>query len=164
MSLRGHDHIQWLKEKCVEYPKAIFRHNPIMVPEGYNEPLGDILARVARTVSFNSTASVESVFAGCETICEHPANEAYSVNGDREEWAHRLSWMQFTHEELETDDVAAYILTGYNEALENTRQGKVEIPRPKVDGRSLVGAYYSAFPYKATDKETLLAKLQREKG
>jgi len=162
MSLRGADHIQWIKDKQREYPEAIFRHNPIMVPAGYDEPLGDLLARVARTISYNSTAAVESVFAGCETICEHPANEAYSVNGDREEWAHRLSWMQFTHEELETSDVAAYILTGYEEAKENTRQGKVETPRPKILGSALMSAYYEEFPYEAPG-ETLIEKVRRER-
>lgn len=161
MSLRGQDHIQWIKDKRHEYPDAEFRHNPIMVPAGYYEPIKEALVGVARTISYTSTASVESVFSGCETICEHPANEAYSVNGDREEWAHRLSWMQFTHEELEDPDVAAYILTGYDEALENTRQGKVETPRPKVLGSALMSAYYAEFPYEAPG-ETLIEKQRRE--
>ena len=145
-SLRGMDHVEWLKEKLVEYPDAIFRHNPIMVPEGNLEPIGDALANVGRTVSYTSTASVDSVFAGCKTICEHPANEAYSCGENREEWAHRVSWYNLTHEELATDDIAAWILTGYDKALNDATAGRQERPRPRVDGKSLASVYYAEFP------------------
>lgn len=143
-SLRGSDHIGWLKAQLDAYPEAEFRHHPIMVPKRHHKPIADALANVRRTVAFTSTASVDSVFAGCETICDHPANEAYEI-GDREEWAHRLSWYQFTHEELKTDDIAAWILTGYDRAYSAARTGDQEIPRERVNGSAICGRYYRTF-------------------
>ena len=146
-SLRGHDHTRWLKEKVLEYPGAIFRHNPIMVPDGTLEPIADALADVGQTVSFTSTASVDSVFAGCRTICEHEANEAYSCDEDnREAWAHRVSWYNLTHKELATDDMAAWILTGYDRALADALAGRQERPRTKVNGWAMAARYYQEFP------------------
>ncbi len=146
-SLRGTDHVEWVLEKFREYPDATLRHNPIMVPKGSLGHIADALADYGRTVSYTSTASVDSVFAGCKTICEHPANEAYGMNfsPDREEWAHKISWHNFKHEELEDDDIAAWILTGYDEARANAEAGKVEIPRKKMDGKALFERYYQTF-------------------
>ena len=143
-SLRGSDHIAWIKEKLDEYPEAELRHHPIMVPPGYNEPIASALSECKRTIAYTSTASVDSLIAGCETICEHPANEAYGVT-DRREWLHRLSWYNFTHNEYSTDDIAAFVLTGYEEAAEAAKAGKVEIPREKEDGGAVCRRYYRAF-------------------
>ncbi len=147
-SLRGQNHVEWIKEKLLEYPGATLRHNPIVVPKGYNIPIADALVDVGRTVAWTSTASVDSVFAGCKTICEHPANEAYGMNfsPDREEWAHRLSWYNFTHIELEDEDIATWILTGFDEAKADARMGKQEVPRAKIERDPLVSAYLQEFP------------------
>jgi hypothetical protein len=145
-SLRGADHVAWIKEKLIEYPEAEFRHNPIMVPKGYNRPLADALADCGRTISYTSTAAVDSVFAGCETIAEHPASEAYGVY-DRELWAHALSWYNFTHSEQTTARVAGWILSGYEEAEANAKAGNVERPRDKVSRPNEDTRYYAEFPY-----------------
>ncbi|MEE8114384.1 MAG: hypothetical protein V3T23_08505 [Nitrososphaerales archaeon] len=145
-SLRGSDHVKWLKEQLDVYPEAQLRHHPIMVPPEYNIPISDALVDVGRTVAFTSTASVDSLLAGCETICGHPANEAYGCT-DREEWVHKLSWSTFTHAELATSDITAWILTGFEEARRNAFEGRQEIPRARVDGGTSMGAYYSEFPY-----------------
>jgi hypothetical protein len=145
-SLRESDHVAWLKEKFIEYPEAELRHNPIMVPEGYNKPLADHLAERARTVAYTSTASVDSLLAGLITICDHPANEAYEVT-DREEWVHRLSWYNFTHEEWATAKIASWVMTGLVEASEDAKAGRVERPREKVCRGAGMAEYYAEFPY-----------------
>jgi hypothetical protein len=143
-SLRGSDHIAWLQEKLNEYPEAELRHHPIMVPPGHNEPIAVALSKCKRAITYTSTTAIDSGIAGCQTICEHPASEGWR-GGDREEWLHRLSWSTFTHSELGTDDVAAYILTGYEEAKANASEGLQEIPREKEDGAAICRRYYRAF-------------------
>lgn len=143
-SLRGSDHISWLEEVVDEFPDAQFRHHPIMVPEDYQESIDAALNVCGRTISYTSTAAVDSLIAGCKTICRHPSNEAYKVT-DREEWLHKLSWCNFTHQEYETDEVAAYVLNGYDEALADAEIGKQEIPRERVNGSAVCQRYYRTF-------------------
>jgi hypothetical protein len=143
-SLRGSDHIAWLLEKMDEYPEAELRHHPLMVPPGYNEPIAAALSKCKRAITYTSTAAVDSIIAGCETICDHPANEAYGYT-DRRELIHKLSWSTFTHDEYGTDDIAAYVLKGYEEAEANAQRGLQEIPREKVDGAAICRRYYRAF-------------------
>ena len=144
-SLRGSDHIAWLQEKMDEYPEAELRHHPLMVPKDTLEPIAVALSKCRRTISHTSTASVDSLIAGCEAICEHPANEAYGV-GNREEWLHQLSWLNFTHGELARAEIAEWILSGYEQAEAEAEKGNQEIPREKVNGNAICRRYYSAFP------------------
>jgi len=143
-SLRGHDHTQWIKEMMDEYPDAELRHNPIVVPPGSQPPIAEALLGCYRTISYTSTAAVDSVFAGCKTICKHPASEAYD-HGNREEWAHRLSWYNFTHEELQTHDIASFIMSGYSQAWEDAREGRQETPRAKVEKDPMIARYIAEF-------------------
>lgn len=145
-SLRGSDHVKWIKEKMIEYPDSVLRHNPMMVPKDYQGPLMELLEgdEFVQSVSFTSTASVESLIMGLGTIAEHPANECYNVT-DREEWIHMLSWHNFHHDELEDSDIAAWILTGYEEARANAAAGKFEIPREKMNPSHPFQEYFSAF-------------------
>lgn len=137
-SLRGSDHIQWIKDKMKEYPDAGFRPHPLMVPKESLDPLSDVLSDCGRTISYTSTAAVDSLFAGCRTICEHPASEAYEVK-DRQEWAHRLSWYNLRHAELAQPQFALWVLEGYPEAKENAQNGIQEHPRDKLTGPSTYG-------------------------
>lgn len=144
-SLRGNDHIQWLIDKQAEYPDAKIRHHPLMVPKGSIEPIAVALSNCRRTISYNSTASVDSRIAGCETICEHWASEGLLKDGkeSREEWLHRLSWYTFTHGELAQSKIAEWILSGYPQAEADAEAGRQEIPRERVDGASVCQRYYS---------------------
>ncbi len=144
-SLRGSDHTQWTKDMLRAYPGSRLRHHPIMVPKGYNAPIADELKDVGRTIAYTSTASVDSIFAGCETICTHHANEAYGVD-DREEWAHKQSWYNWAHHELEDPKVTEWILSGYPEAYAMAKLGQQEIPRLKINRDPTLAAYLQEFP------------------
>lgn len=147
-SLGAVDHIDWILEMMEKYPGAELRHNPVMVPRGYNRPIAEALAEVGRTVSYTSTAAVDSVFAGCETICGHKASEAWPVYNDgmsREEWAHRLSWYNFKHDELVDPTIVRWIMSAYDEAREFAKTGEVLIPRPKVDRQAADARYRELF-------------------
>lgn len=143
-SLRGADHIQWIKDKLVEYPDAAFRHHPLMVMPGDQVSLDAALANAGRVVTWNSTAGVDALFAGCRVIVEGPGSEV-RPGEPRVEAAHRLSWSTFTHDELVSLPVVHTILEGYEEAEANAKAGLQEIPRERVNGRAVCQRYYRAF-------------------
>ncbi len=71
--------------------------------------LDEDLAGAALAVTFNSTAGVEAVLAGVPTVALDAGAMAWPVTThdlanvqrpDREPWAHRLAWCQWTIEEL----------------------------------------------------------------
>ena len=88
----------------------IARRNAIRQP-----PLGGALEGCVLCVTFSSTSAVEAVVRGVPTVALSPKSAAYEVAAhsleepwtecanllsEREPWAHRLAWQQWTHDEL----------------------------------------------------------------
>lgn len=138
--IRGEDHGRWLRDKFREYPEAIFRPHPLMVPDGENPSLELALAESGTVISYNSTVGTEALIAGANSSPEHWGSMAYQVT-DRVSWLHKLSYGQFSHEEYHDPKVAAYVLDGYSEALARAEAGKQEIPRGKVNGQAICRRY-----------------------
>jgi hypothetical protein len=73
-------------------------------------PLADDLDEADVCIGRSSTALFEAVVLGVPVVCTDPRNIVAEVaapglgsalyRGDREEWLHRVSWMQFNHEEF----------------------------------------------------------------
>ncbi len=144
-SLRGADHVKWIKDKLDALPDATFRHHPLMVMPGTQEALDTALARHERVVAWNSTTCVNAHLAGCLVTVEGPGAE-YREGESPEELAHRLSWANFSHAEYATPEVAQYVLSGYERAEADAATGDQEIPREKVDGTAICRRYYFTFP------------------
>lgn len=150
-SLRGNDHGKWLKEKFAEYPDAIFRPHPLMVPDDQSSPLHEALSSCRTCISYNSTVGAEALISGCVSTPDHWGSMAYDVQ-DRVKWLHKLSYGQYSHEEYHDPAVAAYVLEGYEEALSRAEQGLQEIPRGKVDGQVIQQRYHRDVVSRTTPK------------
>lgn len=132
-SLRGSDHIRWLEEKQVQYPDARIRHHPIMLPS--DETIEEALLDVKRVITYTSTVSVDARFAGCEVIID--GSGSWGLLSDR-----ALSYAAYHHDDYFHKHVGLYVLSGYDEAADRAKNGLVEIPRKKVDGRAICQQYY----------------------
>lgn len=127
-ALYGVDFDRWQQEVCdqlltlgwdVAYrPHPLMRrHNRETCPVGAGMTLGgleDDLARAGLVVTFNSTAGVEAVLAGVPTVVMDEGGMAWDValhaipgpdeqimaEPDRESWAHRLAWAQWSLDEI----------------------------------------------------------------
>lgn len=139
-SLRGHNHARWITAKITEHPGAEFRPHPLMVPEGSLETLESALERCLHAITFSSTVGAEALINGCISLPECPGSTAYQVT-DRESWIHELSWGQFSHLELISEEVANHVLSGFAEGRERARDGLQEIPREKLDGTAIQREY-----------------------
>jgi len=142
-SLRGDDHVAWIKRMRAELPDAEFRHHPLMSAK-VQEPLDDVLDRSYMAVTYSSTVGAEALIAG---LISHPhcqQSTAYRIT-DREQWIHDLSWHNFTLEEFATPKVAKYILSGFQEAWDRAERGLQEHPRGRVNKQAIMMRYYSEF-------------------
>jgi hypothetical protein len=132
-SLRGSDHVAWIEEKLAEYPEAILRHHPLMVPT--EDTIEEALQNVSKLITYTSTTAVDGRFAGCEVVIDGKGSWG-------ELSTHDASWAVFSHQELLTERAVQHILTGYEEARELAQQGLVEIPRGKLDGQAISERYH----------------------
>ena len=140
-SLRGTDHVEWIRNIRAEIPEADFRPHPLMVSPGTLEPIDKVLRRYTQVVTYTSTVGCEALVAGCHVRADHPANLAYGIGEDaRGGWHHGLSWRQSTHDSF--GELVPFILSGYSEARERAEQGLVEHPREKVRNTAQEQAYY----------------------
>ena len=139
-SLRNINHHAWLNEKLAQYPDAEFRPHPIMRPGGLEdiEPIARVMKRCYRAITFNSTAGGEALLEGCISKPEHPGSTAYDVT-DREAWLHEVSWWGRPVEDMATQRMGVYILSGFEQARERALAGNQEIPRLKA---ATVAHYY----------------------
>jgi len=142
-SLRGSDHVAWLKAKLAAFPEAEFRHHPLMCAHT-QEPLDDVLDRSSVAITYSSTVGAEALIAGCVSNPNCRQSTAYNVT-DREQWIHDLSWHNFTLEEFATPKVAKYILSGFQEAWARCQNDNVERPRGRVNKQEIMMRYYSEF-------------------
>jgi hypothetical protein len=145
-SLRGDDHVAWIKDKLGRNVDAEFRHHPLMSAGGLllMEPLDQVLDRCSLAITYSSTVGAEALIAGCVSYPDCKQSTAYNVT-DREQWIHDLSWHNFTLEEFATPKVAKYILSGFQEAWDRAERGGQEHPRGKMDKQAIMQRYYDEF-------------------
>jgi hypothetical protein len=63
--------------------------------------LAESLARAAIVVTFNSNVGVDAMLAGKPVTCDDPGSMIHGVApADREAWAHRLAWRQWSLDEI----------------------------------------------------------------
>jgi hypothetical protein len=139
-SLRGSNHVEWILNVKAELPEADFRPHPLMVPPNSLEPISSILERYKTVVTFTSTVGCEALVAGCEVRADGRESLAYGVGEQsRPRWHHDLSWRQA--ENFGFGALVPYILSGYDEARALAEEGKMEVPRAKVNNISIQQAY-----------------------
>jgi hypothetical protein len=140
-SLRGADHVRWIEEKLQEYPDGVFRGHPLMEPGQVS--LDSQIAEARKVVTYTSTTAVEAAIAGCEVQVDGHGSWWSPFEGEsREDTLHRLAWSAFTHNDYSRPTTASWIASGYEEAAERAKAGKVEVPMEKVDGQSICERYY----------------------
>jgi len=138
-SLRGSDHIGWLKAKLRESPWAKLRHHPLMVDPPCT--IEEALDGVQSVITYTSTVGVDAAVAGCEVIVEGPGS--WWIQGvEREAHLHALSWAAFSNLSFAQPKYIGHILSGYDEAAALAAEGTVEVPRGKIDGRAICQQYY----------------------
>lgn len=146
-SLRGVDHVKWILNVKRNYPRAKLRHHPLMT-NGPVPPIEPILDSAGLVVVYNSTVGNEAVIRGCPVEVMHYGCSAYELGHGkitREDWYERLQWQNLSMKEARTPLYANVVLSGYDLALSNAKQGIVEHPRPKVDGKNFCTVYHKAF-------------------
>jgi len=152
-SLRGSDHVEWIRRVRTEIPEADFRPHPLMVLEGTLEPIEEVLERYGRVITYSSTVGVDSVVAGCETRADCRQSLVHLLEGgNRDSFTHALSWMQAAHRSYK--ELWPYIESGYEEARDRAQRGLVEIPRGKYDGRAVTERYNNERLCRATPQRT----------
>jgi hypothetical protein len=110
-ALQGRDLSGWYAEQAAKdwglpvyfrpHPLA-HRRGPVRPVPGApfkNGPLPDALQGAAWVVTFNSNTGVESYLAGKPTHVDDEGSMAWGVT-NREQWAHRLAWRQWTMDEI----------------------------------------------------------------
>lgn len=122
-SLQGKNLSSWYREACNQarvYGLSVkFRPHPQAVKRGYTQapdgievdtaPLAESLAGAAVLLTWNSNAAVDAQIAGVPTVVLDCGSMAYEVSGheigdlvrlDRDPWAHRLAWKQWSLDEI----------------------------------------------------------------
>lgn len=123
-SLRGIDLTAWYEDAAVKANNAyempvLFREHPMAIRRGINRTphltqpsrgtLVDALSGAAVVITFNSNSAVDAVCAGIPAVAMDEGSMAWPVAahriGDllmpnRNAWAHRLAWCQWSMEEI----------------------------------------------------------------
>ena len=82
-------------------------------------------------ITYTSSSAINSVAAGVPCVAVDPRSMAYDVCGHgmedrikpaREEWAHWLSWTQFTGAELEDGTALRHVLQAHEEAKDKVEE------------------------------------------
>jgi hypothetical protein len=126
MSLAGANMARWYAETADDLQRAgfnvRFRSHPVADARGYNPEiipgvrqisgtLEEALADAALVATYNSNTAVDAVLAGVPTLAADQGSMAWEVTGrhardvvmpDREGWAARLAWKQWSMEEMAT--------------------------------------------------------------
>lgn len=115
-SLQGLDLNPWYAQKAAVVAKETglpvnFRPHPLArqrsqvsaVPgtQMLHGELSDALAGAAVVLTYNSNTGVDGLLAGKRVSADDKGSMAFAVT-DREQWAHRLAWRQWSIEEIAT--------------------------------------------------------------
>lgn len=133
-SLQGINLMPWYTDAARKAREAyglpvLFRPHPQVAARGYKqkpghtEPstgtLAEALAGAAVVITWNSNTGVDSVLAGVPTVTGDEGSMAREVTGheigemvrpDREAWAHRLAWRQWTMDEIVSGEALVGLL------------------------------------------------------
>jgi hypothetical protein len=146
LSLRGSDHVQWLKDRFEEFPDADFRPHPLMVwPKESMPSIEEALVGYKDIITYNSTVGVDATIAGCTVRVDGPCSLAPAKGVSREEWIHDLSWAQATYKDFGA--LVENILDGYEEARDRMQAGKHELAQVRANGRTIQEEYYKAYDH-----------------
>lgn len=111
MSLRGRDLQPWYEQQAERHANCRFRPHPLAHRRApvravrgapvLDGPLDDALADASLVLTFNSNTGVDAILAGKPTYVEDAGGMAYGIDQtNRERWAARLAWRQFSLEEI----------------------------------------------------------------
>lgn len=101
---------------------GLVRPHPQVRP---TSPIAYDLATCWLGITYSSTAAVDCVTSGVPAVAVSPLSMAYDVTGhsidqlvtpDRSEWAHWLSYCQWSLQELEDGTALTHLLRAYDEA------------------------------------------------
>ncbi len=120
---------EWVRSASVAHDSARLRQHPIVQQyTGPVKPLADDLAGAKCAITWNSTASVETVIAGIPTVCLDRYAITWPVTshsivaplyrGEREQWAYDLAYRQYTLSELRDGTAWEYIERGYAQTIQ----------------------------------------------
>jgi hypothetical protein len=126
MSLRGRDLGRWYDEAAAAARESYnlpvhFRPHPVAVQRGCHRgplgpaggPIAEELAKTALVITWNSNSAVDAVLAGVPAVVMDKGSMAWPVAAhsigawarpDREAWANRVAWCQWSPEELAGGD------------------------------------------------------------
>lgn len=135
MSLQGRDLRPWYNEIAQQVVEAyklpvLFRNHPQALKRGIRfaphgarvsdeQSLQSVLSRAAVVVTYNSNSGVDAVIAGVPTVAFDHGSMARGVAAtrigelyrpDREEWASRLAWCQWTMDEIRNGFALEHLL------------------------------------------------------
>lgn len=112
-SLQGRDLSPWYAAQAARPwgKPVVFRPHPVARKRGHlvrpvpgtrmeEGDLEQALAGAAEVVTWNSNTGVEALLAGKPTHVADPGSMAWEGAADRERWAYRLAWRQWTLEEF----------------------------------------------------------------
>lgn len=112
-SLQGRDLNPWYEEQAGKYADhdIVFRPHPLGARRGAiqelngaitsTRSLGEDLEGASLVVTYNSNAGVDALLAGKPVCCDNEGSMVWGVKlEDREQWAHRLAWRQWTLDEI----------------------------------------------------------------
>lgn len=125
-SLQGRNLTPWYEATAVlaadAYSKPVlFRNHPVAVQKGHKiQPrhtqscigeLDEILNKAAVVITYNSNSAVDAVVAGVPAVAMDAGSMAWDVTGrnvgdlirpDRESWAYKLAWKQWSLDEIKS--------------------------------------------------------------
>lgn len=121
-----------LAEKAWGVP-AVFKEHPVARARQAPRPeslaqlgglsMDDALAKAHAAVTFNSNAAVDAVLAGVPAVTADPGSMAWAVSshapaeplwrGEREAWARRLAYAQWTRREIADGEAWAHLRRRY---------------------------------------------------
>lgn len=123
-SLQGRDLNPWYAEQVAKHKgeRIIFRPHPLAARRGgidridgaetSTRTLKDDLRGARKVVTYNSNSGVDAWLAGRYATCENEGSMIYGLQlKNREQWAHRLAWRQWTIDEI-ADGTALGVLIG----------------------------------------------------
>ena len=112
-SLQGRDLNPWYEEQAEKYADhdIVFRPHPLGAGRGAiqelkgaitsNRSLSEDLEGASLVVTYNSNTGVDALLAGKPVYCDNEGSMVWQVKPeDREQWAHRLAWRQWTLDEI----------------------------------------------------------------
>lgn len=129
-SLAGMDHNKWAQTATAALlrrgERVVYRPHPLqnkgwcpLGAERSQDSLSGDLSQASFAVTYNSTVGVEAVMAGVPTVTFDAGSMAWPVTShsiddplttpDRDEWAHRLAWCQWTPDEIESGEAWATV-------------------------------------------------------